>query len=484
MSFRVVLFFLSVLIVGPLSGNPVDGRWNGKAWEFEELKKKVAEGDADALAEWAYCMRENWFDLHGSPKDIFTFAKRASEKGSSLGDALLSRMYTKGLGVEKDTEKGIAYAKKAHQAGHPLGTKNVASLYFLDSGEFKRDNKMIYDLNKKAADAGCLIAMYNLALFQVYGDVYQKKDPRAAGRKLAKLVLTHDLDIAVFFILKNQYYSRRGIGDYLPEEVLEKCLSIAKRKIQAFQDSESLCLLGCYHLSKGDKATGIPLLLQSYKSPRPSILSRQVMFYLSRGYRMGHREKIFGAEEYTLQEISLSGIELGINDDNMYLYGGLSRFHVLNGKPKNYREGVELLIESHLLGENDALTEIGKMLVYRRTQKEFQNIPLGLAVLTYHTKEDVNAWGYLADTLFKKGTPLYDPVKGYALNANLFPRDNITSSSKVRFKKQAEILKEVLSEAQLKEAEALIKGNYPLGDRYRAEAFEMMKKHHYFRKLK
>jgi len=481
---RIAIFFSTIFLGGPLVGKPVDGRWNGKAWEFEELKKKVKQGEADALAEWAYCMRENWFDLHGSPKEIFSIASRASEKGSSLGDALLSRMYLIGRGVEKDEAKARHYAEKSHRAKHPLGTSNYAGLYLRGAGGLEEDNETTYFLAKEAADGGCVVAKYNLAIFQNYGDVYLKKDTRAALQKMSELVLRHEHDISAAFILKNHYYLRRYRGGDPSEKVLARCLKIINRKIRACQDSESLCLLACYHLAKGDKETGIPLLLKSYKSPNPSKLSRQVAYYLTKGYRMGQREPVVGGESYTMQEIALSGIELGLKDENMYYSAGSSYLHVLNEKPRDFAKGIELLLKSHQLGKDWALTKVGGLMIDPKTPKDFQNPALGVAVLTYNAKEDEWARGELADYLCQKETPHFDPVRAYAFNVHLYEEKLLPPRSTARFQKQAKALKEILTEEEIKKAKDMIREKFYADDGTRLEALKVMKTHPYFKDMK
>ena len=103
------------------AGKIKDGYWNGKPWDKEKLEKGVADGDVDALAEWAYCSGYCINNTKYNPNKIYECAKKASEGGSAFGTSMLGRCYSHGWGVKIDAKKGQEYFKKGKEQGHPYG---------------------------------------------------------------------------------------------------------------------------------------------------------------------------------------------------------------------------------------------------------------------------------------------------------------------------------------------------------------------------
>ncbi|MGE9268747.1 MAG: hypothetical protein ACQKBY_11690 [Verrucomicrobiales bacterium] len=129
------------------------GAWNGQPWEAEKLAAGVAAGQADALAEWAYCNAEV---LHGLTYDYCLAMQRAlmaEEAGSVFGQALAGALVVRGWSDIQAKRAGLAKVAAAAEAGHPWAawflaeTKRAGVVVEQDVADFEA-------VMKRCAEAG------------------------------------------------------------------------------------------------------------------------------------------------------------------------------------------------------------------------------------------------------------------------------------------------------------------------------------------
>jgi uncharacterized protein len=96
-------------------------------------------------------------------------AEQAAERGEPQANTLIARIYTEGLGVQKDDKKAFEYYKRASDMGDIQGTFALAISYVEGRG-VKKDHQKAGELFEKAALTGNAEANYNLGLLFLKGD--------------------------------------------------------------------------------------------------------------------------------------------------------------------------------------------------------------------------------------------------------------------------------------------------------------------------
>ncbi|HET6390075.1 tetratricopeptide repeat protein [Hyphomicrobium sp.] len=96
-------------------------------------------------------------------------AEEAAARGEPQANTLIARIYTEGLGVQKDDRKAFEYYKRASDLGDIQGTFALAISYAQGRG-VKKDRKAAAELFEKAALTGQPDANYNLGLLFLKGD--------------------------------------------------------------------------------------------------------------------------------------------------------------------------------------------------------------------------------------------------------------------------------------------------------------------------
>ncbi len=96
-------------------------------------------------------------------------AEQAAEHGEPQANTLIARIYTEGLGVQKDDKKAFEYYKRAADLGDVQGTFALAISYAEGRG-VKKDRVKAGELFEKAALTGNAEANYNLGMLFLKGD--------------------------------------------------------------------------------------------------------------------------------------------------------------------------------------------------------------------------------------------------------------------------------------------------------------------------
>jgi hypothetical protein len=96
-------------------------------------------------------------------------AQAAADRGEPQANTLIARIYTEGLGVQKDDRKAFAYYKRASDMGDIQGTFALGMSYAEGRG-VKKDRMLAAELFEKAALTGQPEANYNLGLLFLKGD--------------------------------------------------------------------------------------------------------------------------------------------------------------------------------------------------------------------------------------------------------------------------------------------------------------------------
>jgi uncharacterized protein len=96
-------------------------------------------------------------------------AEEAAARGEPQANTLIARIYTEGLGVQKDDKKAFEYYKRASDLGDVQGTFALGLSYAEGRG-VKKDRKIAGELFEKAALTGHPEANYNLGLLFLKGD--------------------------------------------------------------------------------------------------------------------------------------------------------------------------------------------------------------------------------------------------------------------------------------------------------------------------
>ncbi|MGE9268745.1 MAG: hypothetical protein ACQKBY_11680 [Verrucomicrobiales bacterium] len=119
---RNLRFCLLYLLMWPGSVRAAEfppGAWNGQPWEAEKLAKGVAAGEADALAEWAYC---SFTGRAGVSSDVGLALRRADEAargGSVFGQAVAAALVLHSPADETQKRERVLGLGEAAESGHP-----------------------------------------------------------------------------------------------------------------------------------------------------------------------------------------------------------------------------------------------------------------------------------------------------------------------------------------------------------------------------
>ncbi len=158
---------LGILITSP--GEAWGQLWKGQAGDINELERKARQGDAEAMAEYAWHLIEGVGGRRYVPKEIREWFGTAAENGNPLGKAGLSRCLVQGIGGPVDFAKAWSLAEEAADAGHPEGWKQKAILLHRGTGTAK-DAALSLELTRKASNAGSVAATCNLRVKTRSGD--------------------------------------------------------------------------------------------------------------------------------------------------------------------------------------------------------------------------------------------------------------------------------------------------------------------------
>lgn len=160
-----------------------------KATQYFQLATAQGHIDAQVQLGFLYYMGEG--GLPGDKEKAYELFRDAAEKGNSMGQFRLGSMYYYGKGVIQDKAEALRLFKLSAEQDNPRALNELAWLYF--NGEpllVEKDVNHAVDLYRKAADKGCVEAMYSLGLILKTGEEGVATD-LVEAQKLFDLAVKH-----------------------------------------------------------------------------------------------------------------------------------------------------------------------------------------------------------------------------------------------------------------------------------------------------
>lgn len=455
----LILFFV---VLQPLSAEILDGRWNSRPWDLETLRAKVAAEEPDAIAEWAYCLRETWYDEAITRKEFYRLAKKAADANSPLGKALLARCYEVGYGTTRDLKLARYFAQSAHDEGHPLGSKTLASIYRKGSPSEENIQQAV-NLTRLSAQKNCLIAMYNRSLGYREGKTGYLKDRDRGVKGIIRLITDHScLYSAQHYLYLRCYFDL--IPDRLhSEEALNKALDLTKKNARIAGHSASLGALAGYYLRKEDDQLGMDYLFKASNHDEPYYRALQMAFYLAYNRKMGRKEQLGAAERATLRRIAAAAVEAGGRGRSLNLYAGHAHYF---GRKMDHRKALKYYLKAYDGGSSRALTGIGSVLSNGGIPADLKDYPKSLLAHEANCGTSTYALQILIDNLNKGPKELRNPVKLSACYTEALKEDGFNKAWKKKYRhRNQKLLKEMTNDRTTK-VKALIASGYPRGEEH------------------
>ena len=117
-------------------------------------------------------------------KEAVRYLKKAANKGRIEAAGYLGDAYLKGLGVEKDVEKGLEYYERSAEGGSVEAMFSIGNEYLLGRN-VEHDYEKAFEYLKKASDYGSDRAMNGLGVMYMCG-FYVDRDIRMAKKLFGK----------------------------------------------------------------------------------------------------------------------------------------------------------------------------------------------------------------------------------------------------------------------------------------------------------
>ena len=115
--------------------------------DFEELKKKASQGDAETQCAVAdICADYTRTEFYNTTEAVYWYEK-AAEQGFTRAQWLLGASYFQGMGIEKDLTKAEQWLLRAAESGDVDGQYALGGFYFMKPDIVKAE----YWLEKAAA---------------------------------------------------------------------------------------------------------------------------------------------------------------------------------------------------------------------------------------------------------------------------------------------------------------------------------------------
>ncbi|MGM5470886.1 tetratricopeptide repeat protein [Flavobacteriaceae bacterium LMO-SS05] len=149
--------------------------------------------------------RSLYYGTTDTPQNLskaYELCLKLIQNGDSHAMNLLGAMYSSGLGVEKDTQKGLDWFQKAADKGNVMGITNLAKDYY--DGEYVvQDYNMALKLSQQAANLGYPEALYLVGHIYYFGSGvsvdyneafkwFQKAVAKKNARAMNKLGMMYD----------------------------------------------------------------------------------------------------------------------------------------------------------------------------------------------------------------------------------------------------------------------------------------------------
>ncbi|GHU05178.1 hypothetical protein FACS1894205_4700 [Alphaproteobacteria bacterium] len=147
-----------------------------KALEWYEKAAKA--GQAEGYHNVGVCYEIGMGVTANAEKALQNFQK-AAEMGLTVSMYKLSSLFISGKGAPKDAAEGVAYLEKAADAGLAVAGNDLGAIILTGLLGQKKDEKRALSLFTRAAEAGNIDAVRNIAAMYKDG-VGAKADPGAA----------------------------------------------------------------------------------------------------------------------------------------------------------------------------------------------------------------------------------------------------------------------------------------------------------------
>lgn len=135
-----------------------------KSWELPQEAQRLyedAQKKADVISGRTLCTTgEEYADLAEKMEKeehyeaAFIYADKAAQMGHEYGSVLLAYYYLRGIGVERDQQKGCEAMKQMADAGRSDACYIVGDAYALEGSIWEKDEKMAVLYYQKAAEGG------------------------------------------------------------------------------------------------------------------------------------------------------------------------------------------------------------------------------------------------------------------------------------------------------------------------------------------
>jgi TPR repeat protein/predicted Ser/Thr protein kinase len=319
----------------------------------------------------------------------FADYEEASEKGSSLGDYFLSKLYYQGWGVERDPQKGRFYAERALDEGYDLAAYNLGLAYLYgwgvemdttqsikyfdhaipaiqeksETGDAEaqfllgniyrwgygrsRNDYEAFNWFKKSAEQGHLTAQTRLASMFYYGDGTEQDYERSLEwfQKGEQFQNSGSLD----GLGLHHYYGNELDQDY------EKAFEYFKNAAHSENASaNSMKNLGVFYQYGADSIKPDKQQAFEWYQKASNLGSHDAMWRLGTMYANG---EVVEKNPETAGEWYLKSAILG-NKEAMYKMGLI---YATGGKPEEYAMAVDWFKKSSDAGNAKATRELGWM---------------------------------------------------------------------------------------------------------------------------
>jgi len=135
-------------------------------------------------AERGYPIAENLVGLmYQNARQVETAAQwieRAASHGYLPAQTIIATFYLQGVGVPKDSAKGVEWLRKAAGQNYPMAETSLSALYLKGDAGVTKDEAQAYQWAKKAADQNYGPAQMLMGEIYLNGSGAAKKDEKAA----------------------------------------------------------------------------------------------------------------------------------------------------------------------------------------------------------------------------------------------------------------------------------------------------------------
>jgi uncharacterized protein len=152
--------------------------------QTDTLRQKIDQGDADAAFKLYEIFRKGWRYIKPNEDSCFKYLKASAGLGNLDAQYLLGLAYLRGLYVQKDVPRAIAWLEMASEQGNEYAMVLLAEHYggtnrFLPPDEKKRSEaelKTAFEYFVEAAKKGSKDGAYNLARAYLAGKGTARND--------------------------------------------------------------------------------------------------------------------------------------------------------------------------------------------------------------------------------------------------------------------------------------------------------------------